>query len=64
MRLLARMRISFIQMPSSRLASAAPLILFAIFRNATSLAKSGSPPCFGLASIENGEKPQSSVAPS
>lgn len=49
--------------PSFSLAILTPLILFAIFLNATSLAKS-APPCFGFLSIEKGEKPQSSVAPS
>lgn len=49
--------------PNCSLAILAPLTRFAIFLNAISLAKSGLP-CLGLTSMENGENPQSSVAPS
>ena len=49
--------------PSSWRASAAPSRRAAIFCIAMSRAKSGEP-CLGLTSRENGEKPQSSVAPS
>lgn len=51
----------FHYMPSFSLAIFAPFTRFAIFWKAMSLAKSGLP-CFGFASIENGENPQSSVA--
>src|SRR6516165_894633 len=49
--------------PSFRDAISAPFRRFVIFWKAISRATSGEP-CLGLTSMENGEKPQSSVAPS
>jgi hypothetical protein len=51
-----RFSIRAIYMPSFSLANLAPLIRLAIFWKAMSLAQSGLP-CFGLTSIEKGEKP-------
>lgn len=51
-----------IAIPNSSAAVFRPATRFVIFWNATSRAKSGEP-WFGFSSIENGEKPQSSVEP-